>query len=177
VAAWDAKSGNFKNGFPQVMEDWQFFSTPIVADVDGDGKPEVLSGSGGYFVHAWNVDGVEPKGYPKFTGGWALSSPAVGDLDGDGKLELVAVTRNGWVYAWRTGGSAKGRIDWDSFHHDAQNTGNFATKLDQGVPASPSASGCSCEVGGRGQQSKEVGVIFIVAAMMMIAYASRRKRT
>jgi hypothetical protein len=172
VSAWDVGSGNFKNGWPQIIEDWQFFSTPIIADLDGDGLPEAAAGSGGYFVHAWNVDGVEPKGFPKFTGGWALASPAVGDLDGDGKLELVQVTRAGYVFAWRTRGSAKGRIDWDGFHHDAQNTGNFATKLDQGVKATPT-SGCNCSYGGR----SETNVIFIVAAVMVIAYASRRKRT
>jgi hypothetical protein len=172
VAAWDMKSGNFKNGWPQIIEDWQFFSTPIIADVDGDGKVDVLSGSGGYFVHAWNVDGAEAKGFPKFTGGWALSSPAVGDLDGDGKLELVQATRNGHVFAWRTNGSAKGRIDWDSFHHDARNSGNFNEKLDQGVLASPASGGCD-------MTGRPVGlpVIFLVAGMLGIAYARRRART
>ena len=27
VAAWDTKTGNFKTGFPQIIEDWQFFRT------------------------------------------------------------------------------------------------------------------------------------------------------
>ncbi len=140
VGAWDTKTGKYKNGFPRVIEDWQFFSTPAMADVDGDGKVDVLAASGGYFVHGWNVDGVEAKGFPKFTGGWVLTTPAVGDLDGDGKLELVANTRAGWLFAWHTQGSAKGRIDWPSYHHDNYNTGNFDTVLDQGKRASP---GCS----------------------------------
>jgi hypothetical protein len=167
VAAWDGKSGKFKSGWPQVMEDWQLFSTPIVADVDGDGKVDVLSGSGGYFVHAWNVDGVEAKGFPKFTGGWALASQAVGDLDGDGKLEVIATTRNGNVFAWKTAASAKGRIDWDSFHHDARNTGNFATKLDQGVAASPSG----CSVGGHSSPS-----VIWIAGLLVLAFVRRRVR-
>jgi Subtilase family/FG-GAP-like repeat len=172
IAAWDMKSGNFKKGWPQIVEDWQLFSTPTIADVDGDGKVDVLVGSGGYFVHAWNVDGVEAKGFPKFTGGWALTSPAVGDLDGDGKLEVVATTRNGYVYAWKTAASAKGRIDWDSFHHDARNTGNFATALDQGKPASPSG----CSLGGRADGGGPF-VILVLAALGRIAYARRRWRT
>ena len=145
VAAWDAKSGKYKNGFPRVIEDWEFFSHPAIADVDGDGKPEVLAPSAGYFLHAWNVDGMEPKGFPKYTGGWALSTPAVGDLDGDGKLELAQVTRNGWLYAWHTNGKASGRIDWASYHHDLQNSGNFGTPLDEGTRATP---GCGCHLGG-----------------------------
>src|SRR5581483_5900446 len=55
MSAWDSKTGLYKKGFPRVIEDWQFFSTAAIADVDGDGKPEVLAGSGGYFVHGWNV--------------------------------------------------------------------------------------------------------------------------
>src|SRR5262249_2870477 len=34
VSAWDGKTGKFKNGFPQVIEDWQFFHHPAIADVD-----------------------------------------------------------------------------------------------------------------------------------------------
>ncbi len=162
VGAWDGKSGKFKNGFPQVIEDWQFFSHPAIADVDGDGKPEVIAPSAGYFVHAWNVDGAEAKGFPKYTGGWALSTPAVGDLDGDGKLELVQVTRNGWLYAWHTTGKATGRIDWASYHHDLANTGNFGTPLDEGTRASP---GCGCVVGGAAT-APPWGAILIVALML-----------
>jgi hypothetical protein len=173
VAAWDSKSGKFKNGFPRVIEDWQFFDHPAIADVDGDGKPEVLAPSAGYFLHAWNVDGVEPKGFPKYTGGWALSTPAVGDLDGDGKLELVQVTRNGWLYAWHTTGKSSGRIDWASYHHDLQNTGNFGTPLDEGTRAS---GGCGCDLGGAMPNSTPMGVILGVALMLLLVQNRRRRR-
>jgi MYXO-CTERM domain-containing protein len=171
VGVWDGKSGKYKNGFPQVIEDWQFFSHPAVADVDGDGKPEVIAPSAGYFLHAWNVDGVEPKGFPKYTGGWALSTPAVGDLDGDGKLELVQVTRNGWLYAWHTSGKSTGRIDWASYHHDLQNTGNFGTPLDQGTRA---AGGCGCEVGAAATPTPRA-VILLVALMLWLVQNRKRR--
>jgi MYXO-CTERM domain-containing protein len=175
MAAWDSKTGQYKNGFPRVMEDWQFFSNPAVADVDGDGRVDVIAGSAGYFIHGWNVDGVEAKGFPKFTGGWVMSTPAVGDLDGDGKLELVASTRNGWLYAWRTQGKATGRIDWPSFHHDNRNTGNFNVALDEGHPARPGS--CSCSVGAHGGRAP-VGVMLIAALLLAVGYALglRRKR-
>jgi hypothetical protein len=171
VAAWDGKTGKFKNGFPRVIEDWQFFDHPAIADLDDDGKPEVIAPSAGYFVHAWNVDGVEPKGFPKYTGGWALSTPAVGDLDGDGKLELVQVTRNGWLYAWHTQGRSKGRIDWASYHHDLQNTGNYSTPLDQGTRSS---GGCGCHIGG-GSVSTPWAVILLVALMFVLVQNRKRR--
>ena len=155
LGAWDTKTGDFKPGFPQVMEDYQFFLTPLVADIDGDGRSEVINGSAGYFLHAFNSDGVEAKGFPKFTGQWIASTPSIGDLDGDGKLEIACFTREGWLYAWHTGGKTTGRIDWESMRHDERNTGNYETPLSQGSKAMPKAPampkpGCSCAVGARG---------------------------
>jgi MYXO-CTERM domain-containing protein len=169
-SAWDGKSGNFKKGFPRVIEDWVFFSTPAVADVDGDGKPEVLSGSGGYFVHGWNVNGDEPKNFPKFTGGWALATPTVGDIDGDGKLELIATTRSGYLFAWHTEGKANGRIDWANFRHDNHNTGNFETLIDQGTRAQP---GCNCDMMTGGAPS-QAWLALLGLALTMVR--RRRKR-
>jgi hypothetical protein len=168
VLAWDSRSGAFKRGFPRVIEDWQFFHSPALADVDGDGKIDVLAPSAGYFIHGWNVDGVEAKGFPKFTGGWNAATPAVGDLDGDGKLEVVAVTRNGWLYAWRTDGKSRGRIDWPSFHHDNANSGNLGVALDEGVRAAPSAG---CGVDGRPND-----VIWVLAAALATIYTGTRRR-
>ena len=33
-------------------------------------------------------------------------------------------SREGWLYAWHVGGKMTSRIEWDSFRHDARNTGN-----------------------------------------------------
>jgi MYXO-CTERM domain-containing protein len=171
MGAWDSKTGKFKNGFPRVIEDWQFFSTPAVADIDNDGRVEVIASSAGYFVHAWNVDGVEPKGWPKFTGMWNMSTPAVGDLDGDGKLEVVQHTRNGWLFAWHTTGTTKGRIDWESFHHDNQNTGNYDTVLDQGKRASPGG----CAAAGGAEAAPPWSVIAVAALALAVGYVRRRR--
>jgi len=170
MGAWDAKTGKFKRGFPRVMEDWQFFSTPAVADIDGDGKVNVIAASGGYFVHGWNADGEEAPGFPKFTGGWVLTTPTVGDLDGDGLLELVVNTRAGWLYAWHTQGKADGRVDWSGFHHDLQNTGNYGTALDFGRRSSP-----GCSLAGRGASAPVMlfGMVFAGLAWVLL----RRKRS
>ncbi len=133
LAAWSGKTGAMLPGMPVPLEDFQFLINHAVADLNGDDYPEVITGTGVYFVHAADGCGREPKGWPKFTNGWVASSPAIGDVTGDGNVDVVTATRNGFLYIWRTQSSDKGVINWESFHHDNRNTGNFATVLDQGV--------------------------------------------
>jgi subtilase family protein/VCBS repeat protein len=134
LSAWNARTGAYLPAFPVLMDDYQFFVNPAIADIDGDGLPEVISGSGGYLVHAFNHLGREPVGWPKFTGHWLAASPAVGDLDGDGLLEVVITTREGSLYVWNTPGPVQvgGRpaVQWGKFHHDLRNSGHFASAPD-----------------------------------------------
>ena len=151
VAAWDGTSGEFLPGWPQQIEDLQFFMAPAIADISGDGAAEAIAVSGGSMVHAWDAAGVSPDGWPKLVGQWAIASPAVGDIDGDGYLDVVVATRMGFVFAWSTRGPADGVVEWASVHHDAANTGNYHTPLpiQQGPPddLEPPEGGCC---GGRG---------------------------
>lgn len=148
IGAWNARTGESMKGFPRKMEDWQFFMNPAIADLDGDGFPEVINGSGGFYLHAFNNNGLEPEGWPKFTGQWILGSPAVGDVDGDGYLDVAVTTRSGYIYIWSTKGPADGVIEWNSFHHDNRNTGNYETPIAR--QAGPSASKGSDDDGGCG---------------------------
>ncbi|MFT4975691.1 MAG: hypothetical protein ACI8S6_001578 [Myxococcota bacterium] len=144
VLAWSGATGEVFEGWPRQIEDVQFLSSPAIADITGDGRPEALMGSGGYLLHAWDVTGEEAAGWPKFTGHWMLASPAVGDLDGDGYLEVVITTREGWLFAWTTDGPADQDVQWQGIHHDARNTGNHSTALpaQAGPPLVEDAAGC-----------------------------------
>jgi hypothetical protein len=59
---------------------------PLVADVDGDGKNEVIHWYQGR-VTAYRYEGA--KGFAKLYDYPSAAAPALADLDGDGKLELV----------------------------------------------------------------------------------------
>jgi MYXO-CTERM domain-containing protein len=171
VGAWSSKSLQYLPGFPTRTDDHQFFMNPSIADVDGDGKPEVLSGSGGYYLRAWNANGDQPEGWPKFTGGWIISSPAVGDLDGDGTLEVAVANRDGYLYVFNTEGKTDGRVDWASFHHDDHNTGNLGTPIGFGSAPGDGDGGCGCRTGSRG-----AAPFALLAAFVLLSLRRRRSR-
>jgi hypothetical protein len=124
IAAWVAATGTYQPTFPHHMEDLQFLTGPSIADVGGLPTPEIVAGSAGYFVHAYDVTGLEPAGWPKFTGGWTVANAAIGDVDGDGLNEVVTLTREGWLYVWDTTAAA-GAEEWPKKRHDLRNTGNY----------------------------------------------------
>jgi hypothetical protein len=99
--------------FPIRMEDLTILGAPVAADIDGDGRGEILIGSGGYLLHAFRKSGEDAEGFPKFTGGWIFAPPAVGDLDGDGEPELVSVTREGYLFAWKLRSHGQARASTD----------------------------------------------------------------
>jgi hypothetical protein len=154
-------------GFPALTSDFQFFMNYVIADIDGDGKNEVVSGNGVYLVTAFRADGSQPAGWPKNTGGWGISTPSVGDVDGDGYIDVVSMTREGWLFAWHGQGNASQAIQWEGYHHDARNTGNFGTTLETRHGPSP-AKGCGCGSPG--------GMSWLALGATLLAAANRRRR-
>ncbi len=124
LGGWDATGGEWVAGFPRTMEGWLIVAAPTLADVDGDGRSEVLAGSSGNVLHAFHDDGSEPAGWPHDLGGWLLAAPTVGDVDGDGRSEVVAMTRDGFLHVIDTIGRPEAR-EWPMFRHDARNTGRY----------------------------------------------------
>lgn len=150
--AWELGTGAFLPGFPQVVEDLQFFMNPAVADLSGDGWPEVVTTSGGYLVHAWDKDGVEAPGFPRSVRGWAVASPLIEDINEDGFLDLIVATRAGYVFRFETRGPASGVLQWPTFHHDNHGTGSLATPLPgrpppRRDPPVEQLTSCSCQQG------------------------------
>ena len=123
LAAWDGATGGMRPAFPRETPDLAFFVTPAIADVNGDGRTEVIAGNGVYTLSAVTPNGVVPAGWPKLTGGWLVGTPSLGDWDGDGRLELAVVRRDGVLIVWHTPTAADRVHQWPRFGRDLANTG------------------------------------------------------
>ncbi len=123
LAAWDPTTGSMRPAFPRETPDLAFFVTPAIADVNGDGRTEVIAGNGVYTLSAVTPDGTIPDGWPKLTGGWLVGTPSMGDWDGDGRAELATVRRDGTLLVWHTPTSANRLRQWPRFGQNLANTG------------------------------------------------------
>ncbi|KAJ6808984.1 protein DEFECTIVE IN EXINE FORMATION 1 [Iris pallida] len=81
------------------------YATPLIADINGDGKLEVVVPS---FVHYLEVlegtDGDKLPGWPAFHQSTVHSSPLLYDIDKDGTREIALATYNGVINFFRVSG-------------------------------------------------------------------------
>jgi TolA-binding protein len=83
--------------------------TPTFADLDGDGRMEVLTAGrrSDRKVYVFDLDGGNVAGWPKSAKGRLMTPPQPADLDGDGRPEVVFHEGFGKnLYVWRGDGTA-----------------------------------------------------------------------
>jgi hypothetical protein len=136
LSAWNAATGRLRRGFPAAVDDLQFLTGPIAADVDGRPGDEVLGGSSSLDLSAFTAAGRVVPGFPKLTTGWMVADPTVGEWGG--RRVLVGSTRSGLLFAWRVRGRPCAAGSWPRFHHDIANSGDAAR--DAVPPGAPRAA-------------------------------------
>jgi hypothetical protein len=78
---------------------WQY-QAPALADIDGDGKDEVIVATQDKKLYVLNEDGSDLAGWPRTLPNYAGGGVVVGDLDNNGDLEIVLTVRtSGETYA------------------------------------------------------------------------------
>jgi hypothetical protein len=110
------RDGSTYPGYPKSTPGQTVWSSPAVADLNGDGFKDVIVGTGanwpepaGRSVNAFTAKtGGNLRGWPVAVDGRVVASPAIGDVDGDGHLDVTFASDGGWVYAY----SYTGRRMW-----------------------------------------------------------------
>ncbi|MFQ6605870.1 MAG: S8 family serine peptidase [Fidelibacterota bacterium] len=77
-----------QSGFPYATSS-SVKTSPVVADLNGDGESEIYFGSDNFDFYGLAADGTVLPGFPYTTGNQVRSSPAIADLQGDGDKEIV----------------------------------------------------------------------------------------
>lgn len=109
------RDGRNTQGFPKTLNGLGVFGSPVLFDLDKDGKPEVICATTSGTIFIWHGDG---RGYRDTSGFfaqvpqpcWINTTPAVGDINGDGRAEIVVTSHecydpySGWlcgkIYVW-----------------------------------------------------------------------------
>jgi hypothetical protein len=110
-------------------------SSPVVADIDGDGRPDVVMGGEDNTLAALSNSGQMMPGFPIITEAEIRGTPAVCDCDGDGMTEIVVAGWDKLLHVWDYNFPfSPGRIPpWPQFHHDARRTGFSGAPVNVGV--------------------------------------------
>ncbi len=115
-----------------ALTSWATDCSPVAADIDGDGHPDVLMGEASGQLTAFSgADASMLPGFPIQLAGDVCGSPALCDCDGDGKTEIVVAGLDLTVYMWDYDFPfSPGQVPpWPQFHHDPARTGYAATPI------------------------------------------------
>lgn len=100
--AWHLNGAPYAN-FPINLK-MDSNTSPALADLDNDGRVEIIVGDDAGLLHVFTRDGSELPGFPRLAGNRIESSPTVVDIDQNGMLDIIVGAADGYVYAWNAVG-------------------------------------------------------------------------
>jgi hypothetical protein len=111
-------------------------SSPVVADINGDGMADIVQGDEtGNLTALQGGAGAVMPGFPIQLEAEVKGTPALCDCDGDGLTEIVVAGWDHKIYEWDYDFpfSPNQNRAWPQYHHDAMRTGFFDTPILVGV--------------------------------------------
>lgn len=107
--------------------------SPIVGDIDGDGRQEMIVGSNHGALFAWGFTSTSGDSFTVAQEpGWPLQfgdlpgNPSIADLDQSGDtLQLIVGTEDGYVYVYDLPEMAADDVQWATASYDIARTGAY----------------------------------------------------
>ncbi len=115
----------------------EIYGSIAVADLDGDGKPEVIFGTKGGTLYAYTgATGQIFPGFPLSIGGGLAGSPALAYDASDSSLYLAAIGLDGYLYSWTFKASSRNQILWGNLLGDNSHSNSVIEPPQPVKPAS-----------------------------------------
>lgn len=119
-------NGTLLPGWPQNLGSGSE-SSPVVADFDGDGVPDIVHGGEAGVLRGWSAAGVELNGFPLSLGDFIRGTPMAGDVDLDGSIDLVLAGWDRSIYVWDLPAAwDPDAAQWPGFLYDSARTARYA---------------------------------------------------
>ena len=129
IGGWDPSTGANLPQYSNYIQGLSFFGAPAIADVTGDGVPDIIVSADSSALMAFDgVTGRPAAGFPMWTGGFSTFTPAVGDVVSSGHSDAALMTREGYLNLWSTGGNGcAGDSEAWHWHQNDWNNGHYGT--------------------------------------------------
>jgi hypothetical protein len=88
-------------------------ASPAVADLDGDGRFEIVVGSWDGRMYVWDDSAQLRPGWPVQVDDQIISSAALVDLNGDDLLDIVVGSKDHRLYGWTDAGEPLSGFPYD----------------------------------------------------------------
>lgn len=111
-------------GFPIKLDTISPQSSPVVGDIDGDGKCEIIIGLINGSIVAYKTTGETADFFPLSVGESVYSTPLLCDIDKNQKIDIIVGCDDGYLYAWEFPWSF-GKLPWPMLHGNPENNGIF----------------------------------------------------
>lgn len=119
---------------------------PILADIDGDDKIELVISTNHCGLFAWELTPTLGDSFQvKQELGWPIiysdipCTPTVADLDGDNLLELIVGVEDGYVWVYDLPGMTTDPVEWPTAAYDPMRSGNVGN-YSAARPTQPNAT-------------------------------------
>ena len=95
----DSTSGQIMTGWPiQLSSNTE--GSPVVGDINGDGRVDIIQPTENGYIHAFNADGTVIAGFPIFLNSFCRTAPVICDFNGDGNVNLVYGSSDNLLHVW-----------------------------------------------------------------------------